>query len=117
MIVEWDQAKAASNLRKHGVSFREAVTALEDPLSTTFPDPDHSQLGPDPYPQLDEGTSLSLPFTRVWFPRVTGRYALAFTQPSNSFVIASKQYTQWLGSNHRDFLFVGHLSLRKAPEP
>ena len=42
MIVEWDPAKAASNLRKHSVDFREAVTALEDPLSTTFPDFEHS---------------------------------------------------------------------------
>jgi uncharacterized DUF497 family protein len=42
VIVEWDPAKAASNLRKHRVDFREAVTALEDPLSTTFRDPEHS---------------------------------------------------------------------------
>jgi uncharacterized DUF497 family protein len=42
VIVEWDPAKAAGNLRKHRVDFREAVTALEDPLSTTFRDPEHS---------------------------------------------------------------------------
>jgi uncharacterized protein len=42
VIIEWDPAKAANNLRKHRVNFREAVTALEDPLSTTYPDPDHS---------------------------------------------------------------------------
>jgi hypothetical protein len=35
---EWDRTKAASNLRKHRVSFREAATVLHDPLSTTFPD-------------------------------------------------------------------------------
>jgi hypothetical protein len=40
--LEWDPKKAASNLRKHRVSFHEAATVLEDPLSTTFPDPDHS---------------------------------------------------------------------------
>jgi hypothetical protein len=34
--------KAAQNLRKHGVDFHEAGTVLEDPLSTTYPDPDHS---------------------------------------------------------------------------
>jgi uncharacterized DUF497 family protein len=28
---EWDDAKAASNLLKHGVSFEEAITAFEDP--------------------------------------------------------------------------------------
>ncbi len=42
MIVEWNPAKAAGNQRKHGVEFREAVAALEDPLSTTYPDPEHS---------------------------------------------------------------------------
>jgi uncharacterized DUF497 family protein len=38
----WDPKKAAENLRKHGVDFREAATVFEDPLSLTFPDPDHS---------------------------------------------------------------------------
>jgi len=40
--VEWDPAKAESNLRKHGVSFEEAATVLEDRLSITVDDPDHS---------------------------------------------------------------------------
>jgi uncharacterized DUF497 family protein len=39
---EWDPAKAAENLAKHGVSFEEASTAFRDPLSATGPDPDHS---------------------------------------------------------------------------
>jgi hypothetical protein len=39
---EWDQAKAADNLAKHGVSFHEAATVFRDPLSATGPDPDHS---------------------------------------------------------------------------
>ena len=39
----WDPRKAASNLRNHGVSFEEAVTAFGDPLSFTIPDPVHSQ--------------------------------------------------------------------------
>ena len=38
MQFEWDRAKAAANLRKHRVSFQEASTVLQDPLSTTFPD-------------------------------------------------------------------------------
>lgn len=42
MKYEWDPAKAASNLRKHGVSFEEAATALEDDLSVTGRDPEHS---------------------------------------------------------------------------
>lgn len=39
----WDPRKAASNIRDHGVSFEEAVTAFGDPLSITIPDPLHSQ--------------------------------------------------------------------------
>jgi uncharacterized protein len=39
---EWDSTKAAANLAKHGVSFREAATVLRDPLAQTGPDPDHS---------------------------------------------------------------------------
>jgi uncharacterized protein len=42
MKIEWDPRKAKSNLRKHGVSFEEAATALGDPLAATGPDPDHS---------------------------------------------------------------------------
>jgi len=38
----WDADKAAANLRKHGVSFDEAVTAFNDRLSILLPDPDHS---------------------------------------------------------------------------
>lgn len=40
--VEWDPEKAESNLQKHGVSFEEAATVLEDPLSIILDDPDHS---------------------------------------------------------------------------
>ncbi|HEV8640808.1 MAG TPA: BrnT family toxin [Methylomirabilota bacterium] len=42
MHFTWDPAKAAANLKKHRVSFPEAATVLEDPLSTTFPDESHS---------------------------------------------------------------------------
>lgn len=42
MEFEWDNNKAITNLQKHGISFSEAATAFGDPLSTTFPDPDHS---------------------------------------------------------------------------
>jgi len=33
MDIEWDSDKADSNLRKHGVSFEEAATALLDPMA------------------------------------------------------------------------------------
>ena len=42
MEFEWDRAKAAANLSKHGVSFDEAKTVFDDPLYVDFYDPDHS---------------------------------------------------------------------------
>lgn len=39
---EWDETKAATNLRKHRVSFEEAASVFADPLAYTFDDPDHS---------------------------------------------------------------------------
>ncbi len=42
MQFEWDRKKAKKNLRKHKVSFDEAITVFYDPLSATFDDPDHS---------------------------------------------------------------------------
>ena len=42
MQFEWDPAKAAENLAKHGISFQEAATVFRDPLSATGADPDHS---------------------------------------------------------------------------
>ncbi len=37
---EWDPKKSASNLRKHGIAFTDAVIALEDDLALTRDD-DH----------------------------------------------------------------------------
>jgi hypothetical protein len=42
MRFEWDREKAKRNLKKHRVSFDEAVTVFYNPLSATFDDPDHS---------------------------------------------------------------------------
>ena len=42
MKFEWDTAKAASNIRKHGVSFDEAGSVFLDRLAVSGPDPDHS---------------------------------------------------------------------------
>jgi uncharacterized protein len=37
---EWDVAKAETNLRKHGVSFPDAMSAFLDPYAVTAPDKD-----------------------------------------------------------------------------
>ena len=39
---EWDEENAKTNLKKHRVSFDEAITVFLDPFSITIPDPDHS---------------------------------------------------------------------------
>lgn len=39
---EWDEAKALSNVRKHGVAFLSAVTIFRDPRIVTMSDQDHS---------------------------------------------------------------------------
>ncbi|MFN8493643.1 MAG: BrnT family toxin [Caldilineaceae bacterium] len=43
MEFAWDPQKALKNLRKHGVSFNEAATVFDDPLSITVADPEHSE--------------------------------------------------------------------------
>jgi uncharacterized DUF497 family protein len=44
-VFEWDWLKARVNLRKHRVSFTEAVSVFGDPLARIFVDEDHSTLG------------------------------------------------------------------------
>jgi len=43
LIFEWDDEKAFTNQRKHGITFEEATTAFKDVLSITIDDPQHSQ--------------------------------------------------------------------------
>lgn len=40
---EWDATKAASNQRKHGISFDLAATVFRDPLMVSIPDEEHSE--------------------------------------------------------------------------
>ena len=42
MEFEWDEAKAAANLAKHGISFEEAKSVFDDRLYVDFYDPKHS---------------------------------------------------------------------------
>jgi uncharacterized DUF497 family protein len=39
---EWDEKKAMSNRKKHGIDFDEAATVFFDPFSITIPDHAHS---------------------------------------------------------------------------
>jgi len=56
---EWDRKKAASNYRKHKVSFDEASTVFYDPLSATFNDPEHS-IGEERYITIGYSSSRRL---------------------------------------------------------
>lgn len=38
MAYQWDQDKAAANLRKHGIDFADAVSVFSDDLAITIPD-------------------------------------------------------------------------------
>ena len=62
---EWDEDKARSNIRKHGVTFEEASTVFADPLAIIFSDEAHSDdelreilIGPS-----NEGRLLMVSFT------------------------------------------------------
>ncbi len=43
MYFEWHEQKAQTNLKKHGVSFEEAVSCFYDPNQIAFEDPDYSE--------------------------------------------------------------------------
>ena len=40
---EWDPNKAKINVKKHGVTFKEAQSVFQDPEALVIDDPDHSQ--------------------------------------------------------------------------
>ena len=63
MTFEWDASRAAVNLRKHRVSFEDAVTVFLDPLAISFLDPDHSgeeRREVRPYYQAAAGVAFGL---------------------------------------------------------
>ena len=69
---EWNfsgiQIKPWSNERKHGVTFPEALGVFNDDLSSTVPDPDHSE-GEYRYlifGQSESGNHLVVPYTPKW---------------------------------------------------
>ena len=51
LTFEWDEAKNAANVIKHGLSFEQASEIFLDPLSLTIADPEHS---------VDEGRFVTI---------------------------------------------------------
>ena len=89
----WDQPKANANLRKHGVSFDEAITVSRDLLSATVDDPDHSALeqrsltiGYDDTGRLlvishaERGTMVRIISARLTTPRERRRHEIQATE-------------------------------------
>ena len=60
MRFEWDDAKAAANLRKHRVSFDEATEVFSDPHALENEDSEHSYEGP-------RVNAVGYPATRMLF--------------------------------------------------
>ena len=56
---EWDSEKNRKNIRKHDISFKEAVTAFTDGFARTIQDPDHS-IEEDHFILLGMSTALKL---------------------------------------------------------
>lgn len=56
---EWDPAKAAANLKKHGVAFEEARSVFADENAKLIADPDHSE-GEDRFVLLGLSMELKL---------------------------------------------------------
>lgn len=75
MAFDWDEAKAASNIAKHGVAFAEAKLAFSDPNRVVTEDINHSS--PDEkrfycYGKV-EGRVMTVRFTiRAGFIRIIG---------------------------------------------
>lgn len=61
---EWDPRKAAKNLRKHKISFKEAETVFRDRLAVIFDDEEHSD---DEFREIIIGYSTKNHLLLVWF--------------------------------------------------
>ena len=58
MEVRWDPHKAELNLRKHGVSFEEGASILNDPLYLGREDPGHSRASSGFAPSADRAKGV-----------------------------------------------------------
>lgn len=86
MSYEWDPKKATSNLRKHGVDFADAATALDDELALTLDDNDPDEhrfitIGTDALGRVVvvvytfRGEKIRIISARVATPRERKQYA------------------------------------------
>ena len=72
--------------------------------------PDGEVPGFDPRPR-----GLTLPFTRCYFADVTGRFALAFSEPPGTRTLDTEPYRLWLIPGERRFFLVEQQPAGKKP--
>jgi uncharacterized protein len=89
LIFEYDPAKATTNLKKHGVSFAEAMTVFDDPLASTLPDDQHS-LDENRYITL--GTSSRQRILFVVYTETTSGIRLIGARPATAVEV--EQYEE-----------------------
>jgi len=65
---EWNENKAITNIKKHKVSFEEAITVFSDPLGRIFSDETHST---DEMREIIIGHSIKNRLLLVWFTERT----------------------------------------------
>jgi len=68
----------------------------------------HAQVGVATESSGPSRRGLMLPFNRIRFPHLTGRYALAFSRPKGTDVLDSQPYRLWLVPGARRFLLIKH---------
>jgi hypothetical protein len=61
---------------------------------------------PRPLDAPSQQTGLVLKFTQDYFPHVTGRYALSFSEMPGTVVIDSEPYQEWLSPGEKKFLLI-----------
>jgi uncharacterized DUF497 family protein len=86
---EFDPDKAAANLKKHGVSFDEAATVFNDPLSSTLPDDQHSN---DENRFITVGMSIKQRLLFVVYTETDSRIRLIGARPVTA--VEREQYEQ-----------------------
>ncbi len=85
LYFEFDPAKAESNLAKHGVSFSEAITVFDDPLSSTLPDDQHSI---DENRFITVGMSIHFRLLFVVYTETTSGIRLIGARPATAAEVA-----------------------------
>lgn len=63
---EWDEVKAANNVRKHGVSFELARTIFHDPRLLTVADLEHSETEERWFPVGRASSSALISVVYLW---------------------------------------------------